>query len=199
MSDVALDQQDIGAEDQEAVQTVTIEQFEELKKQNEEIAAQNAIIKKAQSGSDRTVAELRGLLKQQEEEGKSEEQKLTDRITEIEGKWKISEADKLSAEQRSLALQILGEKGKGVEVPKHLDRWIGKNAEETEAIIMEYIQEELEKQLKFKDEFAKNNGRKVQRNTGKDGLKLIDDYSDEEIDAMSPDEFLKIQERSKKR
>jgi hypothetical protein len=204
MSDV-IDNQAVETEDPMVQEAVTMEQFEELKnsyaelaKQNEAILLQNGAVKKAQSGSDKTVTDLRKQLKEQEDAGKTEVQLLAERLEAQEKKTAISEQKEIFANQKALALQILGIKGEGVGVPKRLDQWLGKDDEETEANIMEYIEEELAKQLKFKDEFAKNNGRTVQRNKGKGDFKTLEDYSDAEIEAMSTTEFEKIQSRSKK-
>ena len=63
---------------------------------------------------------------------------------------------------------------------------------------MDYIEERLALQLSAADEFAKSNGRTVQRNKGKGEFKTLDDYTDAEIDAMSASEFQKVQDRSRK-
>ena len=63
---------------------------------------------------------------------------------------------------------------------------------------MEYIEERLALKLSIADEFAKNNGRTIQKAKGKGDLKTINEYSDEEINAMSDDELMKVQNRSKR-
>jgi len=178
------------------LQTVTMEQFEEM---NTQLAASKKMfddLKKAQSGSDNKVTELQKLLKQKEEDGKTEEQKYADRLTELENKNTATEAREQAAVLKGLAIQLLSENK--TKAPKYLDRLIGKDAEETEALIMDYIEEDLARKLEAADEFAKNNGRTVQRNKGKGEMKTLDDYSDAEIDAMSSSEFEKIQNRSRK-
>jgi hypothetical protein len=184
-----------GTEEQE-VQAVTMEQFEELNAQLAESKKMFDDLKKAQSGADSKVTELQKLLKQKEEDGKTEEQKFADRVKSIEDELQATKAEKQAAVLKGLAIQMLSENK--VSAPKYLDRLIGKDSEETEALIMDYIEERLALKLSVADEFAKNNGRTVQRNKGKGDFKTLDDYSDAEIEAMSNSEFEKIQNRSKK-
>ena len=194
MSD-QIDNQDLGTDDQE-IQTVTIEQFEEL---NTQLAASKKMfddLKKAQSGADRTVTELQKKLKLKEEEGKTEEQKFADRVKSIEDELEATKREKQAAILKGLAVQLLSENK--TKAPKYLDRLIGKDAEETEALIMDYIEEDLARKLEAADEFAKGNGRTVQKNKGKGEFKTLDDYTDAEIEAMSNSEFQKIQDRSRK-
>ena len=190
-----IDNQDEGTEDQE-IQTVTMEQFEELNTQLAESRRLFDDLKKTQSGSDKTVTELQKQLKQKEEDGKTEEQKFADRVASIETELEATKAEKQAAVLKGLAIQLLSVKK--VKAPAYLDRLIGKDAEETETLIMGYIEERLALELSVADEFAKNNGRTVQRNKGKGDFKTIEEYSDAEIDAMSSSEFEKIQIRSKK-
>ena len=185
------DIQDESTEDQkEEKQAVTIEQLEKLQAQLEET-------KKAQSGSDRTVKELQDKLKQREldaaDDKKTAAEKFADRLATLEKDKLQAEEDKLKANQKSLAMGLLNDKG--IKAPAYLNRLLGKDDEETEAKIEEYIKEKLEDQLAIADQFARNNGRKV--NKGKTDVKTLDDYTDEEIDSMSQEEFLKVQERSK--
>jgi hypothetical protein len=195
MAEEIVDSQDESTEDQE-VKTVTIEQFEELNAQLAESKKMFDDLKKAQSGADSKVTELQKLLKQKEEEGKSEEEKYADRLKSIEDELQATKAEKQNAILKGLAIQLLGEQN--LKAPKYLDRLIGKDAEETEVLITDYIEEKLADKLIIADEFARNNGRKVQKNKGKDDFKTIEDYSDAEIEAMSAAEFQKIQNRSKK-
>ena len=187
-------------QEQEENQTVTREQFDEL---NSQLEASNKMfeeLKKAQSGSDRTVTELQNLLKQTkekaEEAGKTEKQKFADRMTAIETELAGEKAEKQKAILKGLAIQLLSDKK--ISAPKYLNRLIGKDAEETEANIMDYIEERLALELSVADEFAKNNGRRVQKTSGKGDMKTLDDFTDDEIKSMSDAEFLKVQERSKK-
>ena len=182
-------------------QTVTREQFDEQKAELAESKKLFEELKKAQSGSDSKVTELQDLLKQTKKEaedaGKTEKQKFADRITEVENKWQSAETEKQQAILKGLAIQLLSEKK--ISAPKYLNRLIGKDAKETEANIMQYIEERLELELSIADEFAKNNGRKIQTADRKGDMKVLDDYTDDEIKKMSNAEFLKIQERSKKK
>ena len=90
--------------EQDETQTVTAEQFEEIKRQLEET-------RKAQSGSDRTVAELRKALEQKEQEASNEkktvQQQAEERIAEIEKKLQQAERDRFTATQKGLAQQLL--------------------------------------------------------------------------------------------
>ena len=197
MADDNNDNQDKSTDDQkDDVQTVTVEQFEELNTQLAESKKLFDDLKKAQSGSDNKVTELQKLLKQKEEDGKTEEQKFADRVKSIEDELNATKAEKQAAVLKGLAIQLLSDKK--VSPPKYLDRLIGKDAEETETLIMGYIEERLALELSVADEFAKNNGRTIQKNKGKGDFKTIDEYSDAEIEAMSNSEFEKIQNRSKK-
>ena len=191
-----IDNQAVETEDPEEVQTVTIEQFEEMNTQLAESKKMFDDLKKAQSGSDNKVTELQKLLKQKEEDGKTEEQKFADRVKLIEDELESTKVEKQAAVLKGLAIQLLSEKK--IKAPKYLDRLIGKDAEETEALIMGYIEERLALELSVADDFAKNNGRTVQKNKGKGDFKTLDDYSDAEIEAMSSAEFQKVQDRSRK-
>ena len=192
MADDKDDNQGENNEDQK-VETVTIEQFEEMKAKSEDITKQFEALKKSQSGADSKVSELQKLLKQKEEEGKSEEEKFADRFAAIETELANEKVEKQQAILKGVAISLLSDKG--LKPPKYLDRLIGKDAEETEANITSYIEERLELELNVADEFAKNNGRKITK--GKGDVKTVDDYSDAEVEAMSNEEFEKILERSK--
>jgi len=182
--------------EEQIVQTVTMEQFEELNTQLAESKKLFDDLKKAQSGSDNKVTELQKLLRQKEEDGKTEEQRFADRVKSIEDELEATKTEKQAAVLKGLAIQLLSEKK--IKAPKYLDRLIGKDAEETEDLIMGYIEERLALELSVADEFAKNNGRTVQRNKSKGDMKTLEDYSDEEIESMSSAEFQKIQNRSRK-
>lgn len=195
MADEIIDSLDESTEDQE-VQAVTLEQFEALNTQLAESKKMFDDLKKAQSGADSKVTELQKLLKLKDEEGKTEEQKFADRVKSIEDELQATKAEKQAAVLKGLAIQLLSDNK--VSAPKYLDRLIGKDKEETNALIMDYIEERLALKLSVADEFAKTNGRTVQRTKGKGDFKTIEEYSDEEIDAMSAAEFEKIQNRSKK-
>lgn len=195
MPDEIIDIQDESTEDQE-VQAVTLEQFEALKTRLAESKKMFDDLKKAQSGADSKVTKLQKLLELKEEEGKTEEQKFADRVKSIEDELQATKAEKQAAVLKGLAIQLLSDNK--VSAPKYLDRLIGKDKEETNALIMDYIEERLALKLSVADEFAKTNGRTVQRTKGKGDFKTIEEYSDEEIDAMSAAEFEKIQNRSKK-
>lgn len=146
-----------GTEEQaEQKQTISAEEFATLQKQLEET-------RKAQSGSDRTVQELKELLKQREQEAeeqkKSAEEKMAERIEALESRAKSAEREKQIALQRSVAVEMLSEVG--LKAPKYLDRLIGQDAEETEALIKEYIADKQATKLEGKDEVAKKHGRTV--------------------------------------
>ena len=177
---------------EEQVRTVTIEQFEELRKQLEET-------RKAQSGSDRTVTELRKALELKEKEAenasKTQEEKFAERLQQIEDELNSTKAEKQRAILKNHAMQLLTENG--VKSPKYLDRLIGKDAEETEELIMAYVEDQLETKLSAADEIAKRGGRKIEK--GKSDMRMLSDYTDEELASMSDDELLKVQERSKTR
>jgi hypothetical protein len=179
-------------------ETVTIEQFQALNTQLEESRAMFEKIKEAQSGSDKKVTELQQLLRQKQEEAaeanKTAEEKFADRMAAIESELERTKTEKQQAILKGLAVQLLGDKG--IKAPKFLNRLIGQDAEETEALINDYIEERLEVELSVADKFAKDNGRKIQKST-KGDFKTLDDYTDEELQKMPKDEFLKVQERSK--
>ena len=181
-------------EQAEEKQAVTIEQLEALQTQLE-------ATRKAQSGSDRTVKELQDLLKQRETEAeesqKSEKQKFDDRLKQLEDAKNEAEQSALAEKQRNLAMQLLN--AQGIKAPTFLTRLIGKDDDETTANIEEYIKEKLDDKLAIADSFAKDHGVKIQKGNGDQSMKALGDMTDAEIDAMSDAEFLKVQERSKKR
>lgn len=189
---VETEEQGEGQEEKQE-QTVTAEQFAELQRQLEET-------RKAQSGSDRTVAELRKALEQKEKDAanaeKTAQQQAEERIAEIEKKLQQAEAEKQRATQRGLAQQLLSEEG--IKAPSFLDRLIGSQDEETEAAVKEYIESIKQTKLSAADEFARKNGRKVTETDKSKGGGTLDDYTDEQIQAMTNEEFLKVMERSKK-
>jgi len=197
MAEEIIDNQDNGTEDQNTeTQAVTLEQFEALNKQLEESKKMFDDLKKAQSGSDNKVTELQKLLKQKEEAGKTEEQKFSERLAEIERERDQEKKERQKAVLKGLAIELLNEKK--ISAPKYLNRLIGDDEEETQALINDYIEERLSIELQTADEFAKKNGRKVQKSKNTGDMKTLDDYSDEEIEAMSASEFQKIQDRSRK-
>lgn len=168
---------------QEEVQTVTAEQFEDLKKQLEET-------KRAQSGSDRTVAELRKQLEQAEraksEAEKSAEEKMAERLASIEKKLEQAETDKARLSQRSAAIERLT--NEGLKAPKYLDRLIGRDDEETQELIDAYIEEKKADALNANAEYAKTHGRKVYdtKPSTWDGLTYKD------LQAMPTEEFNRV-------
>jgi len=184
---------DEGTGEQEK-QTVTAEQFEELQRQLEET-------RKAQSGSDRTVAELRKKLEEKEREaesaGKSAEEKAAERIAEIEKKLADAERDRLKATQESLAVRLLSDAGV-TKTPKIFSRLVGESEDETKALIQEYLEDIQELRAAGTLEEAKKNGMKPRDSnvTIQDG-KSIHDYTDAELKAMPDDVFEKLFERAK--
>jgi septal ring factor EnvC (AmiA/AmiB activator) len=169
--------------EEEQEQTVTAEQFEELKRQLEET-------RKAQSGSDRTVAELRKQLEQKEKEAETAEQsameKAQERIAEIEQRLQQAEREKQLATQRNIATKLLSDEG--LKAPSFLDRLIGDSEEETEAAVKEYIEALNQTKLSAADEFARKNGRKVTdtEQKGWSGMTY------KQMAQLSPEEFNKI-------
>jgi len=170
-----------GTEEQE--QTVTYEQFVKLQKQLEET-------KSAQSGSDRRVQELTELLKQREQaaaaDKKTAEEKMAERMAEIENQLQAERRDKQLALQRSVAVELLSEVG--LKPPKYLDRLIGEDAETTESLIKDYIADKQAAVLQGKDEVAKSHGRTVTKTdkTGYGGMTY------KEMASLSQAEFSKI-------
>jgi hypothetical protein len=175
----------------EEVQTVSAEEFAQLKRQLEET-------RKAQSGSDKRVQELQEMLKQKEQEAesasKTAEQKWQERLEEIEKKLKSAEQEKALATQRSVALEML--QAEGLKAPKFLDRLIGEDEEVTRDLVQEYIEDKKATAQQKDEEWVKKTGRKVTDSNNKNGGTL-DDYTDDQIAQMSDEEFLKVVERSK--
>ena len=150
-------------------QTVTAEQFEELKKNLEETQRALEETKKAQSGSDRRVKELTEQLtaakKQTEDAEKTAEQKLAERMAALEKQAEESDKKAKLAQQKALAIDLLGKEG--LKAPKYLDRLIGGTDEETQALISDYIEDKKATKAETADEYAKKHGRKVtDSNTG---------------------------------
>lgn len=166
-------------EEQEA-QTVTIEQFEEMNKKYEDLI-------KIQSGSDKAVTELQKLLKQKEveieNEKKTAEQKLTDKMNEINERLDKSEKEKAYAVNKSLATQMLIDAD--LKVPRTLDRLIGANEDETVKFIKAYIEDRADDHASEKDKEAKKYGRKIVDTT----QKSIEKMSYEDMVKLSDEKF----------
>lgn len=181
-------------------QTETAEQSGEMAEQLKALQKQLEETKKAQSGSDKQVQELMKKLEQKEqeaaEEKKTAEQKSAERLAEIEAKLEQAEQEKFMATQRAHAQSLLSEAG--LKAPSFIDRLIGGDDEETEAAVKEYIGAIDSTKLQAADEFAKKNGRKVTETDKSAGNGTLDDYTDEQIAAMTNEQFLKVMERSKK-
>lgn len=190
MGDADATQDNVTEENSEEQQSVTAEQIEDLKKQLEET-------KKAQSGSDRMVQELRHKLEQAEQEKanveKTTEEKFAERFAELEKKVQQTEKEKAYERQKNVAIEMLA--NEGLKAPKYLNRLIGANDEETSELIEAYIEEKKADSMNANAEFAKKHGRKV--DDGKPNYKTINDYSAAEIKAMSDEEFEKVMARSK--
>lgn len=179
---MAEDNQAVTTEDQtteEKAQTVTIEQFEELK-------AQLEATKSAQSGSDKTVKQLQDLLKQKEAEKEAAVRTESERIEAIEKELRNSKEREEKAVQEKIALGLLA--NEGLKAPGFLSKLIGKDDAETQANIAEYIEDHKTAGLQKADEIAKKSGRKiVDVNPGKyDGLTYA------EMSALPNEEFDKI-------
>ena len=164
-------------------QTVTYEQFIQLQKKLDET-------KSAQSGSDRRVQELTELLKQREQaaenDKKSADEKSAERMAAIEQKLADAEREKKLAMQRSVAMELLSEVG--LKSPKFLDRLIGEDAETTQALVKDYIEDKQASVLQGKDEVARAHGRTVTKTdpTGYGGMTY------QQMQALPDAEFNKI-------
>ena len=174
----------VETEGQEAEeQTVTYEQFIQLQKKLDET-------KSAQSGSDRRVQELTELLKQREQaaenDKKSADEKSAERMAAIEQKLADAEREKKLAMQRSVAMELLSEVG--LKSPKFLDRLIGEDAETTQALVKDYIEDKQASVLQGKDEVARAHGRTVTKTdpTGYGGMTY------QQMQALPDAEFNKI-------
>ena len=174
----------VETEGQEAEeQTVTYEQFVQLQKKLDET-------KSAQSGSDRRVQELTELLKQREQaaenDKKSADEKSAERMAAIEQKLADAEREKKLAMQRSVAMELLSEVG--LKAPKFLDRLIGEDAETTQALVKDYIEDKQASVLQGKDEVARAHGRTVTKTdpTGYGGMTY------QQMQALPDAEFNKI-------
>ena len=174
----------VETEGQEAEeQTVTYEQFVQLQKKLDET-------KSAQSGSDRRVQELTELLKQREQaaenDKKSADEKSAERMAAIEQKLADAEREKKLAMQRSVAMELLSEVG--LKSPKFLDRLIGEDAETTQALVKDYIEDKQASVLQGKDEVARAHGRTVTKTdpTGYGGMTY------QQMQALPDAEFNKI-------
>lgn len=137
---------------EEKAQTVTIEQFEELK-------ALLEATKSAQSGSDKTVKQLQDLLKQKEAEKEAAVKTESERIEAIEKELRTSKEREEKAIQEKIALRLLADEG--LKAPGFLSRLIGKDETETQANINEYIEDHKNAGLETADKIAKKSGRKV--------------------------------------
>lgn len=163
-------------------------------------------IKKAQAGSDKKVRELtaqveelKGVLKQKEQESQEAEQtwqqKLDERIVEMEKQMESERKEKNRAVLRAKAQQMLSESG--VKVPSFLDRFIADSEEDTVAAVQEYIEDKKTTKTEAADEFAKRHGRKPAPSKREGNANTIDDYTDEQVDAMTDEEFEAVMDRTK--
>jgi len=163
------DNQDKGTEGQEDKQTVTAEQFAELQLKNEETLKLVESLKKSQSGSDATVTKLQKLLeqkdKERENEKKTADQINADKLQEITNRLNDAETAKMYALNKGLATQMLIDAD--LRVPRTLDRLIGKDEEETKAIITAYIEDRQDDHATEKDLEAKKYGRQIVDTTQK--------------------------------
>ena len=180
--------------EQKSEETVTIEQFRGLQKQLEET-------RKAQSGSDRTVAELRKLLEEKEkaaeDAGKSAEQKYAERIAEIENKLKQAETEKTRATQESLAVRLLSDAG-FKKTPKIFGRLVGNSDDETTALIQDYIEDmKARDAAEFLDDARANAVKPRDSNVKIQDGKSIHDYTDAELKKMPPDVVDKLFEAAR--
>ena len=164
-------------------QTVTIEQFEEMRK--------------IQSGLDRTITDLQKQLKQKdeavetakkaaEEKEKSIEQRNAEMLTKITERLNQAEAQKTYAENKSLATQLLV--AKGLKVPRYIDRLIGKDDAETTAFINAYIDDWEDEHAASKDREAKSKGRKIEA----PNMTTVDGMSYADMQALPTEEFNKL-------
>lgn len=176
-------EKDDGKENGKDKQAVTAEQLEELKKQLEET-------KKAQSGSDKRVKELQEQLKQKELEAqeaeKSAEQKMAERLAALEEKATAADQRAVLAQQKAIAIDLLGKEG--LKAPKFLDRIIGGNDEETQALVSDYIEDRKSVKQEAAIEYAKQNGRTV-TDPDKGGYGGM---TYEQMQHLSDEEFRKI-------
>ena len=188
MPDEVIDNQGVNTGDQTTEnQTVTAEQFAALQKQYEASQKMFEDLKKAQSGSDKTVTELQKLLAQKEKERENEkltnEEKNAKAIAELQAAIEQERSEKLYAVNKSLATQMLIDAD--LKVPRLLDRLIGKTEEETLKFVNDYIEDRQDDIATEKDIYAKNNGRKVVDTT----LKSMDAMSYEDMVNLPQDKF----------
>ena len=177
------DNQDKSTEDQDKkdeVQTVPIEQFEELEKKFESLM-------KAQSGSDNKVTDLLKQMKQnaldRENEKKTADQINSDEIAELKKAIEQERIDKIYAVNKGLASQTLIDAD--LKVPRTIDRLIGKTEEETLKYVKLYIEDRQEDHATAKDIEAKKYGRKVVDTT----QKSVEKMSYEDMAKLSDEKF----------
>ena len=186
----------------EGTEELTPEQFQakftEIQKQMAEKDRLLEEIKKAQSGSDKRVTELTEALKQKEADAdnakKSAEEQFAERVANLEKENAEAKRKALEAEQRSLAISLLNDKG--LKPPTFLQRLVGANDEETEKAITDYIEAIEQTKKSVAEEFAKKHGRTIV-DGGKPRAGTLDDYSDEELKRLTDEEFQKVMDRSK--
>jgi hypothetical protein len=188
MSDEIIDNQDVSTGDQtEENQTVTAEQFGALQKQLEESQKMFEDLKKAQSGSDKTVTELQKLLKQKEQERANEKLTIEERnakeLAELRAAIEQERSEKLYIANESLAKQMLIDAD--IKVPRTISRLIGKTEEETLKYVEDYIADWQDREAEKKDIYAKKGGRKVVDTT----LKSMDAMSYEDMANLPQEKF----------
>jgi len=123
----------------------------------------------------------------------TEEEKLQERLIALENRANEAERKESLANNRSLATQMLIDAD--LRVPRTLDRLIGKDEEETKAIIQAYIEDRQDDNASVKDQEAKKYGRKVVDTTQKTVEKMSYEdmvkLSDEQFNAIPKDLVIK--------
>jgi len=175
-----------GTETEAKVQTVSAEQFAELQKQFEQVKA-------AQSGETKKVAELTKAL----EEARAEKEKAlksdSDRLAELEQKWKAAEEAANKERLKGTARELLTEAGIKANT-RLLERLVGADADETAELVKAYIDDVEANRADIAKKFDRENGRTVSgpKREAPTSYEQLLDMSEEQLNSMDPKTIHKI-------
>lgn len=167
-------------------QTVTAEQFAELQKQFEQVKA-------AQSGETKKVAELTKAL----EEARADKEKAlksdSDRLAELEQKWKAAEEAANKERLKGTARELLTEAGIKANT-RLLERLVGADADETAELVKAYMDDVEANRADIAKKFDRENGRTVSgpKREAPTSYEQLLDMSEEQLNSMDPKTIHKI-------
>jgi hypothetical protein len=177
---------EVAETDTEEGQTVTREQFEELKKQLDAIT-------KAQSGSDRKVSELTAELEKARAEKDNTSKTAEERIAALEKETTEAKAAANRERLKGVAREMLIE-AKVKASGRNLERLVGTTLDETVELVKVYIEDAEAIRTEANRAHDREHGRSVQVSANAKTLDYaqLEQMSDEEIAQLPPEEIVRI-------